>query len=392
MKQRTRAIHATQPDPLTGSITTPIYQTSTFEQESPGLHKGFDYSRSNNPTRKVLEDLIARLEHGSNGLAFSSGLAAIDAVLRLLNTGDHIVAVDDIYGGTYRLLHTVYKRFGVEVTQVDTSDLSVVQNAIQPNTKFLWIETPTNPTLQISDVKKLSELAHAHGLTVVVDNTFASPVGQNPILQGADVIVHSATKYLAGHSDVIAGLVVTDNEELGNRIKYIQNASGAVLAPFDCWLTIRGIQTLGLRYAEHSKNAQVVAESLLEHPLVDQVHYPGLKSHPGHELAEQQQTYFGGIVAFTLKDDLTDLAKELLTQTELFKLAESLGGVKSLACHPASMTHASVPKEARRSAGIKDSLIRLSVGLEAPEDLVNDLYQSLERISERRVDKQVSTL
>lgn len=381
MQFETRAIHAVPVDKLTGAVSTPIYQTSTYEQSAPGVHKGFDYSRTNNPTRKVLEDLIASLEQGTHGFAFASGLAAIDAVIKLLSSGDEVLAVDDIYGGTFRIFTHIYSRLGIKIKYVDTTDIINVVDNITPKTKFIWLETPTNPTLKISDIAEIAKAAHANNALLVVDNTFASPALQQPLKLGADIVIHSATKYLAGHSDVIAGLVAVNSPELAEKIKFIQNSSGAILAPFDSWLTIRGIETLALRAAKHSANAQKVAEFLETIELVDEVYYPGLASHKNHEVAAgQQQGGFGGVVSFTLKTDTEAAAGKFTQLTELFKLAESLGGVKSLLCHPAQMTHKSIPADTRRNAGIKDSLIRLSVGIESADDLITDLKQAFGRL------------
>lgn len=373
MKDQTRIIHGIPVDPLTGSIGVPIYQTSTYVQDEPGVHKGYDYARSNNPTRKVLEDLIAQLENGSNGYAFASGLAAIDAVVKLLETGDEIIAVDDIYGGAFRLFTHIYQKFGINIKYVDTTNADNVANAISSKTKLIWIESPTNPTLKISDIRTIAKIARANNCLLCVDNTFASPASQKPIDYGADLIVHSGTKYLGGHSDLIAGLVVTKSPELGEKIKFIQNASGAILGPFDSWLVIRGIETLNLRIKQHAENAQKIAEYLTTVDIVDNVFYPGLKNHPNHDVAKSQQKYFGGVVTFDLKIDDKDLASFIVSNTKYFKLAESLGGVKSLVCLPCEMTHKSVPREKRYSSGVKDSLIRLSVGLEDAEDLIEDL-------------------
>lgn len=379
MSNATALIHCIPTDPLTGSISVPIYQTSTYVQEAPGVNKGYDYARSNNPTRGTLEDIIAKLEKGKVGIAFGSGLAAIDAVVKLLKAGDEILAVDDIYGGAFRLFTHIYEKFGIKVTYTDTSNVENVFNNISANTKLIWLETPTNPTLKISDIRAVAQVAKAHGCLLCVDNTFASPALQQPLTLGADIVVHSATKYLGGHSDLIAGLVVTKEKELGEKIKFIQNASGAILAPFDSWLVIRGIETLELRVKEHCRNAAAVAAYLETHPLVDKVYYPGLTTHPNHEIARQQSKGFGGIVSFTLKEDTETAATALVTSTKYFKLAESLGGVKSLLCHPAQMTHKSIPAEKRRAAGVADSLVRLSVGLENAIDLIADLEQAFEK-------------
>ncbi len=378
MQVETKIIHAVPVDPLTGAISVPIYQTSTFVQEAPGVNQGYDYGRTGNPTRKVLEKIVADLEGGNAGFAFGSGLAAIDAVLKLLEAGDEILAVDDIYGGTYRILEGVYSRFGIKVKYIDTSNANNIAEAIGPKTKFVWLETPTNPCLKVSDIRRIGEIAHAFGALLVVDNTFASPVLQQPIAHGADIVVHSATKYLAGHSDLVAGIVVAKDEEIAARIKYVQNASGAILGPFDCWLCIRGIETLSLRIEKQSANALAVAEWLESRPEVENVNYPGLKNHHNHHIAIRQQSAFGGVLSFSLKDDTLESGTEFVTKTKLFKLAESLGGVKSLLCQPAKMTHASVPSEKRRAGGVKDSLIRLSCGIEHVQDLIADLEQAFE--------------
>ncbi len=382
MQATTQLIHSIPVDPLTGAISVPIYQTSTFVQDAPGVNKGYDYARSGNPTRATLENLLAKLEGGETGLAFSSGLAAIDAIAKLLKAGDEIIAVDDIYGGAYRLFTQVYEQFGITINFVDTSDPEKVFNAITPRTKLIWLETPTNPTLKISDIEAIAKIARANNCLLCVDNTFASPALQKPLSLGADIVVHSATKYLGGHSDLIAGAVVTKDKALGDRIKFIQNACGAILAPFDSWLVIRGIETLHLRLRQHCATAQEVAEFLEKHPAVDKVFYPGLKSHPNHDIAKKQSKGFGGIVSFSLKLDTLEAATAFVTSTELFKLAESLGGIKSLVSHPATMTHKSIPAGKRRSAGVSDSLIRLSIGLEEAEDLIQDLQAALDGINE----------
>jgi len=380
----TALIHGIPADPLTGAISVPIYQTSTYVQEAPGVNRGYDYARSGNPTRTVLEDLIARLEGGACGSAFASGLAAIDAVVKLLQSGDEILAVEDIYGGAFRQFTHIWSKFGIRVNYVDTTVAANVLDAITPETKLVWIETPTNPTLKISDIAAIARIAHANGSLLCVDNTFASPALQQPITLGADIVLHSATKYLGGHSDLIAGLVVTATKELGEQIRFIQNACGAILGPQDCWLVIRGIETLHLRVAQHCRNAEALAKFLLTHPAVDSVYYPGLATHINHDVASRQQSGFGGIVSFTLKSDTEEDAKTVVCQTGLFKLAESLGGVKSLCCHPATMTHKSIPSDRRRAAGVQDSLIRLSVGLEDAGDLIADLETALNGISQAK--------
>jgi len=384
MSNATELIHSIPVDPLTGAISVPIYQTSTYVQDAPGVNKGYDYARSNNPTRGTLEDIIAKLEKGGVGIAFGSGLAAIDAVVKLLKSGDEILAVDDIYGGAFRLFTHIYEKFGITVNYVDTTNAENVFNAITPNTKLIWLETPTNPTLKVSDIEAIAKIAKANSCLLCVDNTFASPALQQPLSLGADLVIHSATKYLGGHSDLIAGLVVTKEKELGEKIKFIQNASGAILAPFDSWLVIRGIETLHLRVQQHCRNAQAVAEFLETHPAIDKVYYPGLKTHLNHDIAKKQSKGFGGIVSFTLKNDTEAAATAFVTSTNYFKLAESLGGVKSLLCHPAQMTHKSIPSEKRRAAGVADSLIRLSVGLEDVEDLIADLEQAFVKLESEK--------
>jgi cysteine-S-conjugate beta-lyase len=380
MQETTAFIHSIPVDPLTGAVSVPIYQTSTFVQEAPGVHKGYDYARSNNPTRAVLENLIAVLEKGSLGFAFASGLAAIDVILKLLKSGDEIIAVDDIYGGAFRLFEQVYKKFGISVTYVDAANPENVFQALKENTKLIWLETPSNPTLKIADIAAIAAVAKSGNCLLCVDNTFASPALQKPLVLGADIVVHSATKYLGGHSDLIAGLVVTATEELGEKIRFYQNATGAILGPFDSWLVIRGMETLTLRMRQHCSSAQLIAEFLQDHPVVDRVFYPGLSDHPNHAVAKRQSQGFGGIVSFTLKEDNLAAARRFVSSTRLFKLAESLGGIKSLISHSAEMTHKTIPPDIRRAAGVKDSLIRLSVGLEEAEDLITDLRNSFDRL------------
>lgn len=381
----TKIIHSIPSDPLTGAISVPVYQTSTFIQEAPGVNRGFDYARSNNPTRKVLEDVVAQLENGHSGFAFATGLAAIDSVLKLLSVGDEIVAVDDIYGGAYRLFTHVYEKLGIKVNYVDATEVENVANAVSNKTKLIWIESPTNPTLKISDIEAISKVAKSVNALLVVDNTFASPIAQKPIELGADIVIHSGTKYIGGHSDLVAGLVITNTQELSEKVKFIQNASGGILGPWDCFLTIRGIETLDLRYKKQCENALKVALFLESQDAVSTVHYPGLKIHKNHDIAKKQQNgLFGGIVSFTLKNDTQDAAVKFVTNTEYFKLAESLGGVKSLLCHPAQMTHASIPREIRLNAGINDSLIRLSCGIEDAEDLINDLSQAFRTLEKSK--------
>lgn len=381
MSRITDIIHSVPVDPLTGSISVPVYQTSTFVQDAPGVHKGYDYARSNNPTRKALEDIVAKLEGGDNAYAFATGLAAIDAVAKLLSSGDEIIAVDDIYGGAYRLFTHIYEKLGIKIHYVDTTDAENILEFINEKTKFIWIESPTNPTLKVTDIQKVVEIAKPFGALVVVDNTFASPVAQLPFELGADIVIHSATKYIAGHSDLVAGLVVTKTPELSEKIKFIQNATGGILGPWDCFLTIRGIETLELRVRRQSENASKIAAYLTTREEIDKVYYPGLTTHKNHEIAKKQQNgLFGGVISFSLKEDTVEAANKLVTSTNYFKLAESLGGVKSLLCHPAQMTHASIPREKRLSSGIQDSLIRLSCGIEDADDLIRDIETALEKL------------
>ncbi|MBX2964195.1 MAG: PLP-dependent transferase [Cyclobacteriaceae bacterium] len=380
----TNLIHSVPVDALTGSISVPIYQTATYVQEAPGVNKGFDYGRSNNPTRLALENIVAKLEGGLAAYAFATGLAAIDAVLKTLKTGDEIIAVDDIYGGAYRLFTHIYEKFGITIHYVDTTDADNIRDYISTKTKLVWLESPTNPTLKVSDIKKIATLAHAKGALVVVDNTFASPVAQQPFKLGADIVIHSGTKYLGGHSDLVAGLVVVNTPELAEQIKFIQNASGGILGPQDCWLTIRGIETVTLRVERQCKTALRVAEFLQSCEEVENVYYPGLLSHKNHALAKEQQNgLFGGVISFSLKEDTEEAAVAFVTSTQYFKLAESLGGVKSLICHPAQMTHKSIPHEKRLQSGVVDSLIRLSCGIEEAEDLITDIKQAFEKIKKR---------
>lgn len=362
MNRSTKLIHSIPVDELTGAISVPIYQTSTYVQEALGINKGYDYARSNNPTRAVLEKMIAELEQGHSGYAFASGLAAIDAVVKLLKSGDEIVAVDDIYGGAFRQFDKIWKKFGIEVAYVDTTKIINVVKAITANTKMIWVESPTNPTLKETDIAEVATIAHVHDCLLCVDNTFATPFLQKPLLLGADIVIQSATKYLSGHSDLIAGLVVVKDSLLAEHVKFIQNACGAILSPHDSWLVIRGMETLPLRMKLHGENARVVADFLSQQDQVERVYYPAIG---------------GGIVSFTLKEDNEDAAKRFVTKTKLFKLAESLGGIKSLCCHPATMTHKSIPPDKRKAAGVADSLIRLSVGLEDAADLVEDIKQAL---------------
>jgi cystathionine gamma-lyase len=377
MKFSTKAIHAGQePDPTTGAIMTPIYQTSTFAQTGLGGHKGFEYARTDNPTRSALEACIAALENGAYGLAFASGLAAESAILSLLSAGDHMVSCDDLYGGTYRLFERILRRYNVTTSYVTARNIADYEKAIGPNTKLIWLETPTNPLLSLVDIRAVAEIAHRHNLLLVVDNTFSSPYFQRPLELGADIVVHSTTKYINGHSDVIGGALVVNDKDLYENLKFHQNAAGAVPGPFDTWLTMRGIKTLAVRMRQHEANAQAVAKFLLEHPRVEKVYYPGLPSHPDHTLAKKQMSGFGGMVSFQFKGTLADV-DQIVRRFKVFTFAESLGGVESLVCHPASMTHGSIPKEIREARGLTDTLLRLSVGIEDIEDILIDLKQAL---------------
>jgi cystathionine gamma-lyase len=377
MKFATKAIHAGQEaDPSTGAVITPIFQTATYAQAGLGEHKGFEYSRTSNPTRTALEACMAALEDGKFGLAFASGMAAESAILSLLSSGDHIVSCDDLYGGSYRIFERVMRRYNVETSYVPASSLTAYEKAIRPNTKMMWLETPTNPLLRLVDIQAIAEIAHRRNLLVVVDNTFASPYFQQPLKLGADIVVHSTTKYLNGHSDVIGGALVLNDEEAYEAIKFYQNAAGGVPSPFDAWLTLRGIKTLAIRMRQHEENAQAIAGYLAEHPRVEKVYYPGLVSHPDHELAKRQMSGFGGMVSFQLKGSYADVA-QVVRRFKVFALAESLGGVESLVCHPATMTHGSIPKDIREARGLTDTLLRLSTGIEDKEDLIEDLKQAL---------------
>lgn len=381
MKFGTTAIHGGQePDSATGAIMPPIYQTSTFVQSEPTIHKGYDYSRAGNPTRTALEANLAALEGGKHCAAFSSGMGAIDAVVKLLKTGDHIIAGNDLYGGTYRLFDKVFQQFGLMVSFIDMSNKENIKKSVRKNTRMVWIETPTNPLLGIVDIAAASKVAHEAGALSVVDNTFATPFLQKPLSLGADIVVHSATKYIGGHSDVILGAAITNDDELAERLHFIQKSSGAVPGPFDCFLALRGTKTLHLRMERHCENAKFVADFLAAHPKIRHVNYPGFKFHPNHHVAARQMTRFGGMVSFTLKSEDIEVAKKFTTYTKIFTLAESLGGVESLIEHPATMTHSSLPPEVRQQSGLEDTLIRLSVGVEDVEDLIDDLKQALERI------------
>ena len=378
MKFETKVIHAgVTPDPSTGAIMTPIFQTSTYVQKSPGDHQGYEYARTKNPTRTVLENNLAALENGTDAITFGSGLAALDAILKLLKPGDQVVSTNDLYGGSYRLMVKLYERYGIEFLFVDFRDGKAISQAINAKTKLLWIETPTNPMLSIIDIKHTAETYRNDNLMVCVDNTFASPYLQNPLDLGADIVLHSATKYINGHSDVVLGAVVVKEKAIADQLRFIQNASGAVPGPQDCFLTIRGIKTLHLRVDRACQNAAFIAEKLKSIDKIANVYYPGFEDHPGHEIAKAQMRGFGGMISFDLKEDTQAAANTILGNTHLFSLAESLGGVESLIGHPASMTHASIPKQDREKIGLTESLIRLSVGVENAEDLWEDLEKAI---------------
>ena len=380
MKFGTKVIHAgIEPDPSTGAIMTPIFQTSTYVQSAPGDHKGYEYARTQNPTRTVLEKNLAALENGTAAICFASGLAAMDAVMKILEPGDEVISTNDLYGGSYRLMTKIYEKYGVKFHFVDMQHLDNVEQTINEKTKMLWIETPTNPMLNIVDIEAMCKIAEKHKLLSVVDNTFASPYLQSPIDMGADIVLHSATKYIGGHSDVVHGVLVVNHPDLEARFRFIQNAAGAVPGPQDCFLILRGIKTLHIRVQRSCENAEKVAHFLASHPKVSKVYYPGFESHPNHDIAKKQMKMFGGMVSFDLHQNTEENATKVLSGTHYFSLAESLGGVESLIGHPASMTHASIPKEERLKVGLTDSLIRLSVGIEDAEDLIADLAQALEK-------------
>lgn len=373
----TRAIHAGQePEPVTGAIMTPIFQTSTYVQSSPGQHTGYEYSRTQNPTRHALEDCLASLEGGDFGVAFASGCAATSTIMHTLKAGDHVVCGDDVYGGTYRLFTRVFAEMGLEYTFVDTTDVEALRAAFRPETKLMWLESPTNPMLKITDVKKACAIAKEKGAKSVVDNTFMSPYFQTPLALGADMVVHSTTKFINGHSDVVGGVVITNDDDIAAKLHFLQNSMGAVPAPMDCWLTLRGVKTLGVRMRQHAANAAVIARWLENHSAIESVLYPGLESHPQYALAQEQMTGPGGMITFTMKGGL-EPSRKLLESVKVFALAESLGGVESLIEHPAIMTHASVPAKVRKELGISDGLVRLSVGIEDLDDLMQDLEQAL---------------
>ncbi|MTI38298.1 cystathionine gamma-synthase [Fulvivirga lutimaris] len=378
MKFGTKAIHAgVEPDPSTGAIMTPIFQTSTYVQPSPGDHKGFEYSRTKNPTRHALQQSIAALENGKHGLCFSSGLAAIDAVLKLLSPGNEVIAANDLYGGTYRLFTKVYAKFGLKFHFIDMKDVSNIEKYVTDNTKLLWLETPTNPMMNIIDLAGASKIAKKHDLMLAVDNTFATPYLQLPIDLGADIVMHSVTKYLGGHSDVVMGALVANDDQLAADLAFIQNSSGATPGPQDCFLVLRGIKTLHLRVQRHCENGRVIANFLKDHPKVEKVYWPGFESHPNHNIAKAQMKDFGGMISFTLKGNSKEEAFKVMESFKLFSIAESLGGVESLVNHSATMTHASIPYEERQKIGILDSLIRLSVGIEDIDDLLEDIKSAL---------------
>ncbi|MDR0138269.1 bifunctional cystathionine gamma-lyase/homocysteine desulfhydrase [Metabacillus idriensis] len=376
MKRKTKMIHGgIVGDPHTGAVSTPIYQVSTYKQDGVGNHKGFEYSRTGNPTRHALEELIKDLEEGHAGFAFGSGMAAITGVMMLFNSGDHVILTDDVYGGTYRVMTKVLNRLGIDSTFVDTSDLSNIESAVKENTRALFIETPTNPLLKITDVEAAASLAKKHGLLTIVDNTFSTPYWQTPLLMGADIVLHSATKYIGGHSDVVGGLVVVNSEELAEQLHFVQNSTGGVLGPQDSWLLIRGIKTLALRMEAHERNTAAIVDFLVQHPAVEKVFYPGLADHPNHDIAKKQAAGFGGMVSFDVGSE--EKAEEVLSKVKYFTLAESLGAVESLISVPAKMTHASIPAERRMELGITDGLVRISVGIEDSEDLIEDLKNAL---------------
>jgi len=378
MKFGTKVIHAgIKPDPSTGAIMTPIYQTSTYVQDAPGVHKGYEYARTQNPTRTVLEENLAALENGEHCICYAGGLAAMNAILKLYKPGDEIICTNDLYGGSYRLLTKIFEGFGLVGTFIDMTDATALSSAITDKTKLIWVETPTNPMLSIVDIKAICSIAHGRGIKVCVDNTFSSPFLQTPLDLGADLVTHSATKYINGHSDVIHGCVITSDEEMASTLRFIQNAAGAVPGPMDCFLVLRGIKTLHLRVERSCQNAEKIAIFLKSHAAVSKVYYPGFEDHPNHDIAARQMKMFGGMVSFDLVDNSYTSAERILSGTKLFALAESLGGVESLIGHPASMTHASIPKEERMKVGLTDSLIRLSVGVEDVDDLIDDLKMAL---------------
>lgn len=378
MKFATKVLHAgIEPDPATGAIMTPIFQTSTYVQAGPGDHKGYEYARTQNPTRNVLQNNLAALENGKFGLCFASGMAATDAVCKLLNPGDEVLSSNDLYGGSYRIFTKVFERYGIKFKFIPMHETGTIEKHVTPKTKLLWLETPTNPMMNLIDIAAASAAAKSVGALVCVDNTFASPYLQNPLDHGADLVLHSVTKYISGHSDVVMGAIVTNDETLHEKLKFLQNACGGVPGPQDCFLVLRGIKTLHLRMQRHCENALIIADFLESHPKVEDVYFPGIPNHPNHDIAKKQMRGFGGMISFTLKGNKMEDALRVLSGTKLFSLAESLGGVESLIGHPASMTHASIPKEEREKSGLVDSLIRLSVGVEDAGDLMEDLEQAI---------------
>lgn len=378
MRFNTKVIHGGQAhEPTTGAVMTPIFQTSTYAQSSPGKHQGYEYSRTANPTRTALENSLASIENGQFGFAFGSGLAAMDAVIKLLGPGDEVISTNDLYGGSYRLFTKIFENYGIKFHFVSMQDIKAIEDKINRNTKLIWVETPTNPMMNIIDIKAVAEVAKKHAVLLAVDNTFATPYLQLPLDLGADIVMHSATKYLGGHSDVVVGALVVNDKALADKLYFIQNASGAICGPMDSFLVLRGIKTLALRMQRHCENGRAVAEYLKSHPNVENVYWPGFKSHPNHEIAKKQMKDFGGMISFTTKGNDYAKAIEILEKLRVFTLAESLGGVESLVGHPASMTHASIPKKERERIGILDSLIRLSVGIEDADDLIADLKQAL---------------
>ena len=378
MKVNTKTIHGGQElDPAFGSVMPPIYQTSTYAQSTPGGHKGYEYSRTHNPTRNALENAFASIENGNHGLAFGSGLAAIDAIMKLLKPGDEVISTNDLYGGSYRLFTKIYADFGIEFHFIGMENVSNIENFVNANTKLIWVETPTNPMMNIIDIKTTSEIAIKHKILLAVDNTFATPYLQRPLDLGADIVMHSATKYIGGHSDLVMGALIVKDKELADRLYFIQNASGAICGPQDSFLALRGIKTLHIRMQRHCENGKAVAEYLNDHPKIEKVYWPGFENHPNHEIAKSQMDNFGGMVSFVTKGNNYDEAIKIVQNLKIFTLAESLGGVESLAGHPASMTHASIPKEERKKTGVVDSLIRLSVGIEDIDDLIEDLKQAI---------------
>ncbi len=378
MKFGTKTIHAgLEPDPSTGAIMTPIFQTSTYVQAAPGDHKGYEYSRTQNPTRSALQNNLAALENGKFGLCFSSGMGATDAVAKLLKPGDEVISTNDLYGGTYRIFTKIFANYGIKFHFIHMENIGDIEKYVNKNTKMIWVETPTNPMLNIIDIAGAVAIGKKHNLITVVDNTFASPYLQNPLDMGVDIVLHSVTKYIGGHSDVVMGALVLNDETLAAQLAFIQNSCGAVSGPQDCFLVLRGIKTLHLRMQRHCENGKAIAAFLVNHPMVGNVYYPGLTNHPNHAIAKKQMRDFGGMMSFSLKDNSIDAAMKVLSNTQLFSLAESLGGVESLIGHPATMTHASIPKEEREKSGVTDSLIRLSVGVEDIEDLIEDLSNAL---------------